>query len=95
MQRVADVAPLPTGRVLRSPRVGRLNLAVAQDGETVFVRKGQLLGRIEALGLSWPVTATADGHVRAVHSHDGDVVEYGQPLFELDEAASGAPARVA
>lgn len=47
------------------------------------VKKGQVLGIIEAMKLMNEVTSEWDGVVKEVLAENGEVVEYGQPLFVL------------
>lgn len=42
------------------------------------------LGYVEQLGIRNPVRSRGPGRVVAVLQQDGDVVDYGRPLFELD-----------
>lgn len=44
-----------------------------------------LLGEIETLGLSNPVTAPTRGRVREVHIEEGQPVQYGQVIAVLEE----------
>lgn len=51
------------------------------------VKKEQNLGQIEAMRLMNDCTATVAGTVVGVLVEDGQPVEYGQPLFEIDPTA--------
>ena len=50
-------------------------------GQTV--KKGQILGIIEAMKLMNEIESEYDGVVEAVLVNNEDVVEYGQPLFRI------------
>ena len=50
-------------------------------GETV--KKGQVIGIIEAMKLMNEVTSDRDGTVKEIFVENGQVVEYGQPLFSI------------
>ncbi|MFQ7585114.1 MAG: acetyl-CoA carboxylase biotin carboxyl carrier protein, partial [[Clostridium] symbiosum] len=50
-------------------------------GETV--KKGQVLGIIEAMKLMKEIEREYDGVVEAVLVNTEEVVEYGQPLFRI------------
>src|ERR671932_2538365 len=87
-------APLPAAKptepaVLRSPQVGTFYLSAEPPGEP-FVREGsivepgQVIGLIEAMKLINEVEAEVGGVVRRVLVEDGQPVEYGQALFELE-----------
>ena len=90
----APAAPPPLAEpkepaVLRSPQVGTFYLSAEPHGEP-FVREGsvvepgQVIGLIEAMKLINEVEAEAGGVVRRVLVEDGQPVEYGQALFELE-----------
>lgn len=53
----------------------------AQTGDTV--KKGQVLGIIEAMKLMNEIESEYDGVVEAVLVNNEDVVEFGQPLFRI------------
>ena len=48
------------------------------------VQAGDLLGTIDVLGISQEVSAPSDGIVARVLAEDGQAVEYGQALAEID-----------
>lgn len=48
------------------------------------VKKGQVLCIIEAMKVMNEVVADQDGVVCAIHGVNGDLVEYGQIIFELE-----------
>jgi acetyl-CoA carboxylase biotin carboxyl carrier protein len=50
------------------------------------VRRGQTLCILEAMKLMNEIESEVDGVVRAVLAENGEPVEYGQPLFELELA---------
>jgi len=71
------------GGIARSPAVGYFTpapgLAMGQS-----VSAGDLLGNIDVLGISQEVIAPSSGIVSRVLAEDGQAVEYGQPLAEID-----------
>jgi acetyl-CoA carboxylase biotin carboxyl carrier protein len=81
----AEAAPdePPDGSVARSTAVGYFTpgreLVVGAS-----VRSGDLLGTIDVLGISQEVTAPEDGIVVAVLAEEGQAVEYGQALAEIE-----------
>lgn len=80
-------APAPT--MLHSPQVGTFYLSAEPHGEPFIhegsaVEPGQVIGLIEAMKLINEVEAEVGGIVRRVLVADGQPVEYGQPLFELE-----------
>jgi acetyl-CoA carboxylase biotin carboxyl carrier protein len=48
------------------------------------VTEEEILGEIESMRLMNPVTAPAAGRLAAVHVEDGQPVEYGQALYEIE-----------
>ena len=83
------VAVVEEVRALRSPQVGTFYLSAEPHGEPFIhegsvVEPGQVIGLIEAMKLINEVEAEAGGVVKRVLVQDGQPVEYGQPLFELE-----------
>lgn len=76
---------------IASPLVGVFYEAPA-EGEEPFVqvgdhvKKGQVLGIIEAMKLMNEIESDADGIVREIRVHNTDTVEYGQTLFVIENA---------
>src|ERR1043165_2768675 len=48
------------------------------------VRDGDVLISLEAMKMELPIRAPRDGVVRAVHCHEGDLVQPGDALLEFD-----------
>ena len=76
------------GNVVASPLVGTFYAAASPDAEPFVkvgdtVKKGQVLGIIEAMKLMNEIESEYDGVVEAVLVKNEDVVEYGQPLFRI------------
>ena len=76
------------GKVITSPLVGTFYSASSPDAEPFVkegdtVKKGQVLGIIEAMKLMNEIESEFDGVVEAVLVSNEDVVEYGQPLFRI------------
>lgn len=76
------------GRVIKSPTVGVYYSSpnpesppYATVGSTV--KTGDILCIIEAMKLMNEITADCDGQVAEVLAGNGQVVEYGQPLFRI------------
>ncbi len=69
--------------VARSPAVGYFmpapDLAMGHS-----VQVGDLLGSIDVLGIVQDVTALSGGIISRVLAEDGQAVEYGQPLADID-----------
>jgi multidrug efflux pump subunit AcrA (membrane-fusion protein) len=58
------------------------------------VQVGDQIGSVDVLGISLEVTAPLGGVVSAVLAEQGQAVEYGQPLAEIDPMAA-APVETA
>ena len=68
------------------PLVGTFYSAPSPDAENFVkvgdhVKKGQVLGIVEAMKLMNEIECEYDGVVEAVLVNNEDTVEYGQPLF--------------
>ncbi len=84
----AAAVPAETGYTVTSPMVGVFYAAPAPEAKPFVavgdkVRQGDVLCIVEAMKLLNEITAEQDGTVREVCAKNGQVVEYGQPLFRL------------
>ena len=78
----------PEGNQVKAPLVGTFYSASAPDaapfvkvGDTV--KKGQVLGIIEAMKLMNEIESEYEGVVEAILVENGQMVEYGQNLFTI------------
>ena len=77
------------GQVVKSPLVGTFYSAPG-EGEEPYVRigdpaeKGQVLGIIEAMKLMNEIESDYRGKIREILVENGQMVEYGQPLFVVE-----------
>ena len=82
----APAAKTPRGAVEPSPMVG-VFYAAPSPGEAPFVNVGQTvsagetLGIIEAMKIMNPIEATQSGVIEEILVKNGDVIQFGQPLF--------------
>ena len=81
--------PAAAGKAVTSPMVGVFYAAPAPDQPPFVsvgdrVKKGQVLCIIEAMKLMNEITAEQDGTVREICAQNGELVEYGQPLFIVE-----------
>ncbi|MBS6645394.1 MAG: acetyl-CoA carboxylase biotin carboxyl carrier protein [Clostridiaceae bacterium] len=83
-----DTNLIGSDNVVVSPLVGTFYNAASPDSEPFVkvgdtVKKGQVLGIIEAMKLMNEIESEFDGVVEAVLVNNEDIVEYGQPLFRI------------
>lgn len=74
--------------VIKSILVGVYYSAPSPDAEPFIkvganVKKGQIIGIIEAMKLMNEIECEYDGVVEEILVEDGSMVEYGQPLFRI------------
>lgn len=74
--------------MVKSPLVGTFYNAPSPDAEAFVkvgdtVKKGQVLGIVEAMKLMNEIESEFDGTVEQILVENEDVVEYGQPLFVI------------
>lgn len=82
------VASIGSENVVKSPLVGTFFDSPSPDAPAFVtvgdrVKKGQVLGIIEAMKLLNEIESEFDGIVEAVLVKNGEVVEYGQPMFRI------------
>lgn len=80
------------GQEIKSPLVGTFYASSSPDAEPFVnvgdvVKKGQILGIVEAMKLMNEIESEYDGVVEAVLVENEQMVEYGQPLFRIKEQA--------
>lgn len=83
---VSGKQEIPEGNRVESPLVGTFYAASSPDSEPFVkkgdtVKKGQVLGIVEAMKLMNEIECEFDGVVADILVANGDMVEYGQPLF--------------
>ena len=84
----ADDTQKLTGNIVKSPLVGTYYAASSPDSAPFVkvgdkVSKGQVLGIVEAMKLMNEIESEFDGEIAEICVKDGDVVEYGTPLFKI------------
>ena len=77
------------GETVTSPMVGVFYAAPAENADAYVkvgdtVKKGDTLCIIEAMKLMNEITAERDGKITDILAKNGDVVEYGTPLFIME-----------
>lgn len=83
-----DSVDIGSDNVVTSPLVGTFYNASSPEAEPFVkvgdtVKKGQVLGIIEAMKLMNEIESEFDGVVEAILVNNEDVVEFGQPLFRI------------
>ncbi|MFY9780241.1 MAG: 2-amino-4-hydroxy-6-hydroxymethyldihydropteridine diphosphokinase [Candidatus Baltobacteraceae bacterium] len=76
----------PAASLLKAEFVGIVRLARPTVSEGSLVDDERALAYVEALGIRNPVRPAGPGRVARVFVSDGQPVEYGQPLFAIEEA---------
>src|SRR6266540_3259627 len=71
---------------IEAPATAPVAAATAPVAAEVAPTPGQPVAIVEAMKLMNEVVAARAGVVTAVHAEDGEVVEFGQPLFTVDAA---------
>lgn len=77
-----------SGNIVKCPLVGTFYSAPSPEAESFVkvgdhVKKGQILGIVEAMKLMNEIESEYDGVVGQVLVGNGETVEYGQPMFEI------------
>lgn len=82
-----EAVSIQDGTIIRSPMVGIFH--TVKEGTAPApgdrVEEGQILGAIEAMKLMNDVVSICAGMVTEVLVKDQELVEYGQPLFVIEE----------
>lgn len=84
----AESHDIASDKVITSPLVGTFYSSSSSDAESFVkegdtVKKGQVLGIIEAMKLMNEIESEYDGVIEAILVNNEEVVEYGQPLFRI------------
>lgn len=71
---------------INSDRVGIFHFGRPLPFEGERLEEDRELGYIEQLGIRNPIRSRGPGRVHAILQRDGDIVDYGRPLFELERS---------
>ena len=77
------------GVTVRAPLVGVFRPGMKPGARALcalgdVIREGQIIAAVEALNVFNEVEAPAAGRISAIYVNDGQPVEYGQPLMEIE-----------
>ena len=78
------VEPGPAYTRVEALFVGRFHTPQSPVSVGDAVEEDQILGAVESLGLMNAVSAPRAGRIAGVHVEDGQPVEYGQLLFDIE-----------
>ena len=75
-------------KIIKSPMVGTFYSKSSPDKDTFvkvgdIIKKGQVVCIVESMKLMNEIESEFDGEVVEICMNDGDVVEYGMPLFKI------------
>ena len=78
----------PSAETINSNMVGTFYASGTENGDPFVhegdaVKAGQTVGIVEAMKLMNEIKATKDGVIEKILVENGDLVEYGQPLFQM------------
>ena len=84
----AEAAPVAEGKEIKSPMVGVFYAAASPDSDPYVqvgqaVKKGDTLCIIEAMKLMNEINAEERGVITEICVKNGDLVQFGQPLFKI------------
>jgi len=85
----AAEAPAPAARVIKSPMVGTFYRSPSPGAKAFVdvgsvVKEGEAVCIIEAMKIMNEIEADLGGTIRRILCENGQAVEFGQPLFELE-----------
>jgi biotin carboxyl carrier protein len=75
-------------QTVRADLVGIFHFSRSPIGEGDRLDGDRELGYVEALGIRNPVRSHGAGRIVAVHVVDGEPVDYGRALFEIDRGSN-------
>ena len=75
-------AALPAEEIVKSSNVGRIKLVSSKPG--TLVKKGQILAKINTIGIDNDVKSTVNGILKEVLVADGSPVDFAKELFKIE-----------
>jgi acetyl-CoA carboxylase biotin carboxyl carrier protein len=88
VKEVKTQAQVTEGNIVKSPMVGTFYIKPSPNAEPYVevgkeVKKGDVLCIVEAMKLMNEIESEFSGCVKEIFVKDGEVVEYGKPLFRI------------
>jgi len=80
----AEPVPVRNVESIKADLVGIFRMSRPAPVEGDLLEGDRELAYVEALGIRNPVRSRGAGRIAAILCKDGDAVDYGRPLFELD-----------
>ena len=75
-------AVLPAEEIIKSSNVGRIKLVSSKPG--TLVKKGQILAKINTMGIDNDVKSTVNGILTEILVTDGSAVDFAKELFKIE-----------
>ena len=75
-------AVLPVEEIVKSSNVGKRKLISSKSGTSV--KKGQILAKINTMGIDNDVKSTVNGILKEVLVADGSAVDFAKELFKIE-----------
>lgn len=79
-----DVGPDRTFIEIRSEKVGTFSFGNKSLNTGDRIKKGETLGTVNGISFQDNITCSVDGTLARISIKDGDVVDYGKLLFEVE-----------
>jgi len=81
-EKKAPKAVLPEEEIIKSSNVGKIKLVSSKPG--TLVKKGQILAKINTIGIDSEVKSTVNGILKEVLVADGSPVDFAKELFKIE-----------
>mgnify|MGYP001373196064 CR=1 FL=1 len=82
----AALAVAPVSTILRDVTAPHLGIFTARVAPGAYVQAGAVIGQLEKLDETTNVISDAAGRIATILPLDGDLVEYGAPLVQIESA---------
>ena len=82
VEKKAPKSALPKEEIVKSSNVGKIKLVSSKPG--TLVKKGQILAKINTIGIDNDVKSNVDGILKEVLVADGSPVDFAKELFKIE-----------